>query len=68
MNITTAEVLEKGEEDFLMDCNSLEKAARNEFYESRLKEKNIQLLETILKTKKIIKKKSEKKEHDLANT
>ena len=68
MNIATAEILEKDEEDFLMDCNSLEKAARNEFYESRLKEKSIQLLETILKTKKSIKKKSEKKEPDLANT
>ena len=45
-----------------MNCISLGKAARNEFYESRLTEKNIQLLETIPKTKK----KSEKKEYDLA--
>ena len=32
-----------------MNYNSLGKAARNEFYETRLKEKNIQLLETISK-------------------
>ena len=44
-----------------MNCISLGEAARNEFYESRLTEKNIQLLENIPKTKKIIKKKSEKK-------
>ena len=66
MNIVTGEILEKDEEDFLMNCISLGKAARNEFYESRLSEKNIQLLETIPKTKKSIKKKSEKKEYDLA--
>ena len=62
MNIATGAILEKDEEDFLMNCISLGKAARNEFYESRLTEKNIQLLETIPKTKK----KSEKKEYDLA--
>ena len=66
MNIATGVILEKAEEDFLMNCISLGKAARNECYESRLTEKNIQLLETIPKTKKIIKKKSEKKEYDLA--
>ena len=66
MNIATGAILEKDEEDFLMNCISLGKAARNEFYESRLAEKNIQLLETIPKTKKSIKKKSEKKEYDLA--
>ena len=66
MNIVTDAILEKDEEDFLMNQISLGKAARNEFYESRLPEKNIQLLETIRKTKKITKKKSEKKEHDLA--
>ena len=44
-----------------MNWISLGKAAKNEFYESRLKEKNIQLLETIPKTKKSTKKKSEKK-------
>ena len=65
MNIATGAILEKDEEDFLMNCISLGKAARNEFYESRLTEKNIHLLETISKTKKSIKKKSEKKEYDL---
>ena len=35
MNITTGAILEKDEEDFLMNCNSLGKAARYEFYESR---------------------------------
>ena len=65
MNIATGVILENAEEDFLMNCISLGKAARNECYESRLTEKNIQLLETIPKTKKIIKKKSEKKEYDL---
>ena len=66
MNIATGAILEKDEEDFLMNSISLGKAARNEFYESRLTEKNIQLLETIPKTKKSIKKMSEKKEYDLA--
>ena len=61
MNIATGAILEKDEEDFLINCIFLGKAARNEFYESRLTEKNIQLLENIPKTKKIIKKKSEKK-------
>ena len=59
-------ILEKEEEDFLMNSNSLGKAGRNEFYESRLKEPNMPLLETIPKAKKSIKKKGEKKEHDLA--
>ena len=54
------------EEDFLMNSNSLGKAGRNEFYESRLKEPNMPLLETIPKAKKSIKKKGEKKEHNLA--
>ena len=44
-----------------MNCISLGEAARNEFYESRLTEKNIQLLETIPKTRKSTKKKTEKK-------
>ena len=63
MNIVTGEILEKDEEDFLMNCISLGKAARSE---SLLTEKNIQLLETIPKTKKSIKRNSEKKEYDLA--
>ena len=67
INISTGAILEKDEEDFLMNCISLGKPARNEFYESRLTEKNIQLLETIPKTKKSIKKKSEEKQYDLAN-
>ena len=66
MNIVTGEILEKDEEDFLMNCISLGKAARSEFYESRLTEKNIQLLESIPKTKKSVKRNSEKKEYDLA--
>ena len=66
MNIATGAILKKDEEDFLMNCISLGKAAGNEFYESRLTEKNMQLLETIPKTKKSIKKKSEKKAYDLA--
>ena len=66
MDIATGAILEKDEEDFLMNWISLEKAARNEFCESRLPEKNIQFLETIRKTKKITKKKIEKKEYDLA--
>ena len=61
MNIATGAILEKDKEDFLMNYISLGKAARNEFYVSRLTEKNIHLLETISKTKKSIKKKSEKK-------
>ena len=66
MNIVTGEILEKDEEDFLMNCISLGKAARSEFYESRLTEKNIQLLESVPKTKKSVKRNSEKKEYDLA--
>ena len=66
MNIVTDAILEKDEEDFLMNYISLGKAARNEFYESRLPEKNIQLLETIRKTRKITKKQCEEKEYDFA--
>ena len=62
MNITIGAIVEKDEEHFPMNCISLGKAARNEFYESRLPEKNIQLLETIRKTKKMTRKKSEEKE------
>ena len=61
MNIATCAILEKDEEDFLMNCISLGKAPRNGFYESPLTEKNTQLLETIPKTRKSTKKKSEKK-------
>ena len=66
MNITIGAIVEKDEEHFPMNCISLGKAARNEFYESRLPEKNIQLLETIRKTKKMTRKKSEEKEYDFA--
>ena len=66
MNIATGTILEKEEEDFLMNCFSLGKDARNEFCESRLTKKNIQSLENIPNTKKSIKKKSEKKEYDLS--
>ena len=66
MNTETGAILEKDKEDFLIHSVLLGKAARNEFYESRLTEKNIQLLETIPKTRKSTKKKSEKKEYDLA--
>ena len=45
-------ILEKDEEDFLMNYISLGKAARNEFYELCLTEKNIKMLETIPKTRK----------------
>ena len=61
MNIATGAILEKDEEDFLMNCNSLGKAARNKFYVSRLKEKNIKLLKTIPKTKKAPRKRKRKK-------
>ena len=66
MNVATGAILGKDEEVFLMNCSSLGKAARNELYESRLKEKNIQLLETVPKTKKSTKKNSERREYDLA--
>ena len=66
MNITIGAIVENDEEDFPMNCISLGKAARNEFYESRLPEKNIQLLETIRKTRKITKKQCEEKEYDFA--
>ena len=66
MNIATGPISEKDEEDFLTNCGSLGKAARNELYESRLKEKNIPLLETIAKTNTSTKKKSDRKEYDLA--
>ena len=41
MNIATDAVLEKEEKDFLMNSISLRKVARNEFYKSRLTEKNM---------------------------
>ena len=41
MNIATGAILEKEEEDFLMNCILLGEATRNEFYKSRLTEKNI---------------------------
>ena len=63
MNITNGAILEKDGEDFLMNYISLGKAA-DEFYESCLTEKNIELLETIPKTRKSTKKMSEKKEYD----
>ena len=66
MNIATGAILEKDEEDFLMNCISFGKAARNEFYESHLTEQNIQLLETVSKTRESTKKKNEQKEYDLA--
>ena len=56
MNIATGAILEKDEEDFQMTCISLGKAAKNEFWVSS----------DIPKTKKSIKKKSEKIEYDLA--
>ena len=61
--ITNGTILEKDEEDCLMNCISLGKAA-DEFYESCLKEKNIQLLETIPKTRKSTKKMNERKEYE----
>ena len=61
MNIATGAILEKDEEDLLMNCSSLGKAPRNELYESYLKEKNIQLLEAFAKTKKRTKTKREKR-------
>ena len=63
--ITNGAILEKDEEDCLMNCISLGKAA-DEFYESCLTEKSIQLLETIPKTRKSTKKMNERKEYDLA--
>ena len=54
MNIVTGAILKKDKEDFLMNCISLGKAVENEFYESLLTEKNIQLLETNPTTKKSI--------------
>ena len=61
MNVATGAVLEKDEEDFIINWNFLTKAARNDFYESRLEVKKIQLLETISNTVKRTQKKSEKK-------
>ena len=65
MNIPNGTILEKDEEDFLINYISSGKTTRNEFYESCLTEKNKQLLETISKTKKSTMKKSEKKVYDL---
>ena len=61
MNVATGAILEKDEEDFIINWNFLTKAARNDFYESRLEVKKIQLLETISNTVKRTQKKSEKK-------
>ena len=61
INIATGAILGKGEENFLMNCNSIGNAARNEFHKSRMKKKNMQLLETIPKTKQARRKKVRKK-------
>ena len=66
MNVATGVVLEKDEQDFLMNCSSLGKTVRNELQESHLKEKNMQCLENIPETKKNTKEKIEKTEYDLA--
>ena len=55
-NIATGAKLDKEVQDFLLNCISLGKAARDEFYESRLKEKTLQLFDTIPKTMKKNKK------------
>ena len=52
MNITNGAILEEDEEELLMNYISLGKTARNEFCELCLTQKNIQLLETIPKTRK----------------
>ena len=51
INIATGATLDKEEQDFFLNCISLGKATRDEFYESRLKEKTLQLFDTIPKTK-----------------
>ena len=61
INIATGAILEKDKENFLMNCNSIGNAARNEFHKSRMKKKNMQLLETIPKTKQARRKKVRKK-------
>ena len=61
INIATGAILGKDEENFLMNCNSIGNAARNEFHKSRMKKKNMQLLETIPKTKQARRKKVRKK-------
>ena len=65
MNIPNGTILEKDEEDFLINYISPGKTTRNELYESCLTEKNKQLLETISKTKKSTMKMGEKKVYDL---
>ena len=44
INIATGASLDKEEQDFFLNCISLGKAARDEFYESRLKEKNLAVI------------------------
>ena len=61
INIATGAILGKDDENFLMNCNSIGNAARNEFHKSRMKKKNMQLLETIPKTKQARRKKVRKK-------
>ena len=56
MNIATGAVLEKEDEQFYLNCQQLGKAARSQFYKTRLEEKTMQLLDNIPKTKKTKKK------------
>ena len=52
MNIATGTKLDCNEIHFLIDCVSLGVKAREDFYKTRLIEKNCQLFDTIPKTKK----------------
>ena len=65
-NIATGATLEKEEEDFLVECINLSRAARNEFYQSHLEEKALQLFDTIPKTKRKTKKKISQIKYDIA--
>ena len=65
MNIATGAILQKDTEEFLLNCDTLGRSARNEFYETRLKEKSKQLLDKIPKTRKTTKKTEAKVTTDL---
>lgn len=65
MDISNDAILENDQKNFLINYISLRKAARNEFYASRLKEKTCSCWKPLLKLRKAPQKKSEKKEYEL---
>ena len=65
-NIATGAILEKSNEEFLLNFSTLAKTAREDFYQSRLIEKSKQILDAIPKTRKKTMKKNSTETYDLS--